>query len=64
MNIDERCPRCGEGRMKSWHELEDEEREVVKRLPAAAEGESEERQRQHRWCIRCWYESRGEETMA
>jgi hypothetical protein len=35
----------------------------VKRLPAAAEGESAERQRRHRWCIRCWYESRGEETV-
>lgn len=57
MNTD--CPRCG-ARMKSWQELEEEEREVVKRLPAAAESNAGERQRLNRWCARCWYESRSE----
>jgi hypothetical protein len=42
--------------MKSWDELNDEEREVVKRLPASAEYSLEERKATHRWCTRCWYE--------
>ena len=64
MNPDDRCPRCGEGRMKSWHELADEEQEVVKRLLGSAEAEVAERQRRHRWCSKCWYEAHGEETVA
>lgn len=63
MNTDDRCPRC-DARMKTWPELADEEREVVKRLPAATAGDAAERQRLHRWCIRCWYESRSDETAA
>jgi hypothetical protein len=43
--------------MKSWSELTDEEREVVKRLPLSASYSLEERQATHRWCTRCWYES-------
>jgi hypothetical protein len=64
MNTGERCPRCGEGRMKSWHELDEEQHEVVKRLPASAQVDAAERQRLHRWCTKCWYESHGKETMA
>ena len=62
MNTDDRCPRCG-ARMKSWHELEEDEREVVKRLPAAAEADAE-RRRLNRWCNQCWHESRSEEKTA
>ena len=51
-----KCPRCGEGRLRDWKELNDEEREVVKRLPASAEYELDERKATHRWCLRCWYE--------
>lgn len=51
------CLRCHERSLKSWAELNDEEREVVKRLPASAEYSLEERQSRHRWCTRCWYES-------
>ncbi len=61
MNIEDRCSRCGEGRMKSWQELKEEEREVVERLPASAEADAAERRRRHRWCTRCWHESRDEE---
>lgn len=64
MNTDDRCPRCGEGRMKSWHELAEEEREVVKRLPASAADDAAERARLNRWCTRCWHESRTDETVA
>ena len=50
--------------MKGWSELNDEEREVVKRLPGSADFEMSERQSTHRWCTRCWYESVGKETLA
>jgi hypothetical protein len=51
-----RCPRCGVGRLLGWDELNDEEREVVRRLPASADYSMEERQMMHRWCINCWHE--------
>lgn len=59
MNLTQRCPRCGGGRLDTWNKLTDEEREVVKRLPAAADYSIDERQRRHRWCTRCWYEETG-----
>ena len=51
-----KCPRCEKPGMESWAELNDEEREVVRRLPASAEYSLAERQATHRWCPRCWYE--------
>ena len=42
--------------MKPWPELTEDEREVVKRLPGAADYKSEERQAMHEWCTRCWNE--------
>jgi Zn ribbon nucleic-acid-binding protein len=57
MNEENRCPRCDADRLRSWSELTDEEREVVKRLPAAAEWTNLERKATHRWCVRCWFES-------
>jgi len=51
-----RCPRCGEGRLQSWSELGEEERELVRRLPASGDYTLEERKATHRWCTRCWYE--------
>jgi hypothetical protein len=58
-----RCTRCGEGTIKSWSELTDEEREVVKRLPGAADYEEADPQSMPQWCTRCWYESVGDETL-
>ena len=55
-----RCPRCAEGRLRAWSELNTDEREVVRRLPAAAEYRAEEREATHRWCTRCWYETEAE----
>jgi len=52
----EKCPRCDAGILKSWAQLNEEERLVVARLPASAEYSEAER-RTHRWCPRCWYES-------
>jgi hypothetical protein len=43
--------------MKSWSELTDDEKAVVKRLPTPADLSEEERQANHRWCTRCWYEN-------
>ncbi len=51
-----RCPRCGEGRLLRWHELNEEEQMLARRLPASADYELSERQQAHRWCNRCWYE--------
>jgi len=56
MSVNEKCPRCDKPGLKPWSELNDEEREVVKRLPASAEYLLEERQASHRWCTRCWFE--------
>jgi hypothetical protein len=51
-----RCPRCDAPRLRAWHELAEEEREVVRRLPPAAGRSLAERAARHRWCVRCWHE--------
>lgn len=56
---DNKCPRCGEGRLRAWDQLDDEERMVVGRLPASADFEPDERKLTHLWCKRCWYEATG-----
>ena len=58
VNIYMKCPRCEKPRLKGWSELNDEEREVVRRLPASAEYSLAERQSTHQWCTRCWYEKK------
>lgn len=50
--------------MKSWAELTEEEREMVKRLPLSASYSLEERQATHRWCTRCWYEATASDVNA
>jgi len=52
----DKCPRCGEGRLRSWNELTEDEREVARRLPASADYSLALRSATHRWCNRCWYE--------
>ncbi len=54
-----RCPRCGEGPLKAWYELSEEEREVVRRLPASADYLLDARTARRRWCTRCWHEETG-----
>lgn len=56
-----RCPNCGEGTLKAWYELSEEERKVVERLPASADYLLDERMARRRWCTRCWHEE-GSET--
>ena len=58
------CPRCDKRGLKSWSELTDEERLVVKRLPLSANYPLEERQAKHRWCTRCWYEDKSPSAAA
>lgn len=58
MGTETQCPRCG-GSLRSWNELGDEDREVVKRLPASADYSLSERRARHRWCTRCWHEETG-----
>jgi ribosomal protein S27AE len=57
MNSEDRCPHCGKGILLNWHELDDEQLEVVKRLPGSADYASGVRKARHRWCPRCWFES-------
>ena len=42
--------------MRTWEELNPEEQEVVRRLPASADFPEATRQATHRWCTRCWQE--------
>jgi hypothetical protein len=51
------CPRCGEGRLRTWADLNEEQRMIVERLPAPSNEYLEDRARTHRWCTLCWYES-------
>ncbi|HEV7842795.1 MAG TPA: hypothetical protein VGO69_03820 [Pyrinomonadaceae bacterium] len=57
-SITDKCPRCGEGRLRPWQELTEEEREVTRRLPASADYTQDERRTRHRWCTRCWHEEK------
>lgn len=52
----ETCPRCAAARLRAWDELTDDEREVVRRLPASAVAPLAERAARRRWCARCWHE--------
>ena len=56
MSDNGRCPKCGGETMRTWEQLSDDEREVVRRLPGSADYEFSERQATHRWCTRCWHE--------
>jgi hypothetical protein len=49
------CPRCSAA-LRAWDELTDDEREVVRRLPSAADTSPDERIARRRWCVRCWHE--------
>ena len=57
--MNSRCPKCGEEQLRTWDELKDDEREVVRRLPGSADYGTEERKSMHRWCTRCWHEETG-----
>jgi len=56
MNEKKACPRCEKRGLKSFEQLTDEERELIKRLPGATAFSEDDRRAAHRWCTRCWYE--------
>jgi hypothetical protein len=45
------------GKLRAWTELNSEEQEIARRLPASANFSLQERVRDHKWCTRCWHES-------
>jgi hypothetical protein len=54
--LETRCPRCGEGQLRAWDELSEEEQMVARRMPEAVDYSPGEREAMHRWCTNCWYE--------
>ena len=64
MVMNRKCPKCYEGVLRGWHELTEDEREVVKRLPGSVDYNPAEREPLHQWCTRCWYEMTKGETTA
>lgn len=49
------CPKCGSPKMKTWPELTEDEKLLVKSLPMSAEYTLAQR-KQHHFCTRCWFE--------
>ncbi|CAN5521484.1 hypothetical protein BH10ACI1_BH10ACI1_24850 [soil metagenome] len=49
------CPKCGALKMKSWDELDFEQKFLIERLPASADFTLPERKK-HRFCSKCFYE--------
>jgi len=49
------CPKCGFPSMKSWEELNDEQKMLVERLPLSAEYSRTQR-KNHLFCPRCRHE--------
>ncbi len=50
------CPQCEHPRMKTWEELDSNEKFIVERLPPSAEYTRKERQT-HLFCPRCRHEA-------
>jgi hypothetical protein len=51
-----RCPRCGEGVLRGWNELTEEEQWVVRSMPESVDYSPAEREALHMWCTNCWHE--------
>ncbi len=49
------CPKCHSPKMKSWEELNFEQKFLVEKLPRNTEFTKEQRKK-HRFCERCWFE--------
>jgi hypothetical protein len=49
------CPKCHSPKMKTWNELNDEQKFLVERLPLNTEFSLEQRKK-HCFCERCWFE--------
>jgi hypothetical protein len=55
-HLETKCPRCGEGRLLGWNELNDEQRRLVSSLPGSLDYSQGERESTHRWCLNCLHE--------
>lgn len=53
------CPQCRSDRLRTWRELDEDQQEVVRKLPGAAHFTIAERVARHRWCPVCWHEETG-----
>ena len=51
------CPKCGSLGLKTWAELDEDEKIVARLLPASATIPKAEREK-HRFCPRCWFETK------
>ena len=49
------CPNCGAAKLKTWDELDFEQKFLAERLPASADYSPQER-KHHRFCVRCLFE--------
>lgn len=49
------CPQCSSPKMKSWEELNDEQKFLVERLALSGDFTPSERKK-HRFCTRCFFE--------
>jgi hypothetical protein len=54
--LEKNCPRCDFRPLKTWQELDFEERIITEKMPLSAEFSPAERKR-HLFCTRCWYET-------
>ncbi|MEJ7708297.1 MAG: hypothetical protein WKF84_00165 [Pyrinomonadaceae bacterium] len=60
MKTERTCPKCDSDQLRSWRELDEEQQEVVRRLPGTAHYTIAERVARHRWCTICWHEQTGD----
>jgi len=58
-----KCPRCGAMKVKTWNELTEDEKRLIKALPAAGEYPLSKRKK-HRFCTRCLFEDADREERA
>ena len=55
LSNEKNCPNCGAARMKTWDELDFEQKIIAERLPSSAEFTRRER-KYNRFCLKCWFE--------
>lgn len=53
--LQKNCPQCGSPKMKSWDELDDEQKFLVERLALSGDFPIAERKKHH-FCTRCFFE--------
>lgn len=51
--MNNKCPKCGYKKLKTWDELSSDEKMVLKVQPAEI---PLEQRKKHRFCVRCWFE--------